>query len=71
MDDKKDHRPEKVERVVEKRHIDGTVDLVSAKVIGGEVDEMPAGYFRGAQFIGTVVVSKYTLLLVCAISSIT
>ncbi|KAK8004769.1 hypothetical protein PG990_010806 [Apiospora arundinis] len=55
MDDKKDHRPEKVERVVEKRHIDGTVDLVSAKVIGGEVDEMPAGYFRGAQFIGTVV----------------
>ncbi|KAK6857350.1 trichothecene efflux pump [Apiospora arundinis] len=55
MDDKKDHRPERMERVVEKRHIDGTVDLVSAKVIGGEVDEMPAGYFRGAQFIGTVV----------------
>ncbi|KAK8092846.1 hypothetical protein PG999_014433 [Apiospora kogelbergensis] len=55
MDTQKDNRAERVERVVEKRHIDGTVDLVSAKVIGGEVENLPAGYFRGPQFIGTVV----------------
>lgn len=58
MDAQKDNRAERVERVVEKRHIDGTVDLVSAKVIGGEVENLPAGYFRSPQFIGTVVVSK-------------
>ncbi|KAL5119952.1 hypothetical protein ACEQ8H_002050 [Pleosporales sp. CAS-2024a] len=35
-------------------HTDGTVDLVDTHAIGGELDEMPRGYFRSAQFIGTV-----------------
>lgn len=43
--------------VAEKKHIDGTVDLVATEAIGGEVEELPPGYFRNAQFIGTVVVS--------------
>ncbi|KAK8037756.1 hypothetical protein PG991_001102 [Apiospora marii] len=48
-------RDKTAEGAVEKTHIDGTVDYVSADVLGGEVAEMPAGYFRSAQFIGTVV----------------
>lgn len=42
--------------VVKKVHIDGTVDLVDTKAIGGDLDEMPKGYFRSPQFIGTVIV---------------
>jgi hypothetical protein len=37
-------------------HADGTVDIIDAHALGGEVDVMPPGYFRSAQFIGTVVV---------------
>ena len=37
-------------------HTDGTVDLIDAKAIGGEYDEMPKGYFRSPSFIGTVTV---------------
>ncbi|KAH3999819.1 hypothetical protein HBI81_086880 [Parastagonospora nodorum] len=40
---------------VETVHTDGTVDLVDTHAIGGELEEMPPGYFRSAQFIGTVV----------------
>lgn len=40
---------------VETMHTDGTVDLVDTHAIGGELEEMPPGYFRSAQFIGTVV----------------
>jgi hypothetical protein len=40
---------------VETVHTDGTVDLVDTHAIGGELKEMPPGYFRSAQFIGTVV----------------
>lgn len=36
-------------------HTDGTVDMVDTHAIGGELEEMPAGYFRSIQFIGTVV----------------
>ena len=43
---------------VERVHVDGTVDLIDTKAIGGEVDELPAGYFRTPQFIGTVLVSQ-------------
>lgn len=43
--------------VVEKVHVDGTVDLVDAKAIGGDLDEMPKGYFYSLKFIMTVVVS--------------
>ncbi|KAK8071442.1 hypothetical protein PG997_011645 [Apiospora hydei] len=55
MDTPKDTASERAERVVEKTHIDGTVDYVSADVIGGDVENLPAGYFRSPQFIGTVV----------------
>lgn len=58
MDNQRDKMGEGAGRTVEKTHIDGTVDYVSADVLGGEVAEMPAGYFRSAQFIGTVVVSN-------------
>jgi hypothetical protein len=40
---------------VETIHADGTVDMVDTHAIGGELDEMPKGYFRSVQFIGTVV----------------
>ena len=36
-------------------HTDGTIDLVDTHAIGGELAQMPAGYFRSVQFIGTVV----------------
>ncbi|KAK8024611.1 trichothecene efflux pump [Apiospora rasikravindrae] len=55
MDSPKDATSERAERVVEKTHIDGTVDFVSADVLGGDVENLPAGYFRSPQFIGTVV----------------
>ncbi|KAK7972262.1 hypothetical protein PG988_006396 [Apiospora saccharicola] len=55
MDSQRDKTTEGASRTVEKTHIDGTVDYVSADVLGGEVTEMPAGYFRSAQFTGTVV----------------
>ncbi|KAH6876422.1 trichothecene efflux pump [Thelonectria olida] len=35
-------------------HADGTVDYLDAKAVGGDVEQMPKGYFRSAQFIGTV-----------------
>ena len=42
--------------VVKKVHADGHVDLVDAHAIGGNVEDMPKGYFRTPQFIGTVAV---------------
>ena len=42
--------------VIETVHQDGTIDFVDTHAIGGELDQMPAGYFRSIQFIGTVVV---------------
>ncbi|KAH8684143.1 trichothecene efflux pump [Ilyonectria robusta] len=42
---------EQTEKVV---HADGTIDYLDAKAVGGDVDEMPKGYFLSAQFIGTV-----------------
>ena len=38
-------------------HADGTIDYVDTHAMGGEVETMPAGYFRSPQFIGTVLVS--------------
>lgn len=43
--------------VVKKVHADGTVDLIDAHAIGGNVEEMPKGYYYSVQFIGTVTVS--------------
>lgn len=42
--------------VIETIHKDGTVDYVDTQAIGGELDEMPDGYFYSIQFIGTVIV---------------
>ncbi|KAF2660508.1 fungal trichothecene efflux pump [Lophiostoma macrostomum CBS 122681] len=41
--------------VVKKVHADGQVDLVDAHAIGGDVGDMPKGYFWSPQFIGTVL----------------
>lgn len=43
------------EHVEAVEHIDGTVDNIDGHAIGGELDEMPKGYFRSIQFIGTVI----------------
>lgn len=49
---------EHVERDVAKVvHADGTVDYIDARAIGGDAEDLPKGYFRSPQFIGTVVVS--------------
>lgn len=49
---------EHVERDVAKVvHADGTVNYVDARAIGGDVEDLPKGYFYSPQFIGTVVVS--------------
>jgi hypothetical protein len=39
-------------------HTDGTVNYVDHKAVGGDLDQMPKGYFRSPQFIGTVTVSR-------------
>lgn len=44
--------------VVEKVHLDGTVDLVDKRAIGGDMEVMPPGYWKSFHFIGTVVVSN-------------
>lgn len=44
--------------VVERVHVDGTVDLIDTNAIGGDLDQMPKGYYYSPQFIGTVVVSS-------------
>ncbi|KAF2024793.1 MFS general substrate transporter [Setomelanomma holmii] len=36
-------------------HTDGTVDMVDTHAIGGELADMPKGYFRSVNFIGTVI----------------
>lgn len=46
--------------VVKRIHADGTVDLIDAHAIGGDLDEMPVGYFLTPNFICTFLVSKTT-----------
>jgi len=43
--------------VIQQMHADGTVDFVDTHAIGGDLEQMPKGYFLSFQFIGTVVVS--------------
>jgi len=43
--------PEATVKIV---HADGFVDYVDSKAIGGDAENMPKGYFRSPQFIGTV-----------------
>jgi hypothetical protein len=44
---------------VETVHADGTVDFVDIHAIGGNVQDMPRGYFWSPQFIGTVTVRTF------------
>jgi hypothetical protein len=43
--------------VVQTVHTDGTVDYVDAHAVGGDVAQMPEGYYGNIQFVGTVIVS--------------
>jgi hypothetical protein len=49
-----EHIEQDVTKVV---HADGTVDYIDSHAVGGDVDDMPKGYFYSAPFIGTVLVS--------------
>lgn len=42
---------------VQQIHTDGTIDYVDAQAFGGDLHQMPPGYFYSVQFIGTVTVS--------------
>jgi hypothetical protein len=42
-------------------HKDGTVDYVDTHAIGGDLEDMPKGYYYSVQFIGTVTVSPFPL----------
>ncbi|KAF2100380.1 trichothecene efflux pump [Rhizodiscina lignyota] len=44
-----------VVHVVKTVHADGVTDLVDAKAVGGDVKDMPKGYYYSPQFIGTVL----------------
>ena len=46
--------------VVQTLHQDGTVDYVDTHAIGGDLGEMPPGYYYSIQFIGTVIVGQIT-----------
>ena len=43
--------------VVQTVHQDGTVDYVDTHAVGGDLAQMPEGYYRSVQFVGTVIVS--------------
>jgi hypothetical protein len=43
--------------VVRRVHADGAVDLIDAKAVGGDIEEMPAGYYGSLNFIATFAVS--------------
>jgi hypothetical protein len=40
-------------------HADGTVTYVDVHAIGGDVQDMPKGYFRSLPFLGTVLVRTF------------
>jgi hypothetical protein len=42
--------------VIQQVHTDGTVDYVDTHAVGGDIAQMPDGYFRSMSFIMTVVV---------------
>ena len=43
--------------VIKSVHVDGTVDYVDAHAVGGELLEMPRGYYTSLSFIMTFIVS--------------
>lgn len=44
--------------VVDNVYLDGTVDLVDKRAIGGDMEVMPPGYWQSFHSIGTVVVTN-------------
>jgi hypothetical protein len=52
--------------VVRRVHADGAVDLIDAKAVGGDVEEMPAGYYWSLNFICTYAVSWHYLKMLLA-----
>jgi hypothetical protein len=44
--------------VVKRVHQDGTVDFIDAHAVGGDLEEMPAGYYVTPNFIFTFIVSR-------------
>lgn len=42
--------------IVEVICADGTVGYLDSRIVGGELESMPKGYFRSFSFIGTVTV---------------
>jgi hypothetical protein len=57
MSEKFSSPPSSERSFVKTVHQDGTVTLVDPLAMGGDLDEMPEGYFCSAQFIGTVIAS--------------
>jgi len=49
-------------KVVQKLHADGTIDMIDVHAVGGNVEDLPKGYYTSPQFIGTVVVSSISFL---------
>jgi len=47
--------------VIQQVHADGTVDYVDTHAVGGDLRQMPDGYFTSIQFIMTVVVRMVQL----------
>lgn len=47
---------------VEKTHVDGTVDLIDTKALGGDLAEMPPGYYYSLHFLGTFMVNCNSLI---------
>ncbi|TPX10672.1 uncharacterized protein E0L32_008406 [Thyridium curvatum] len=45
-------------------HADGTIDYIDARAVGGDLEEMPLGYFMSVQFIGTL--TAQCLASICA-----
>ena len=45
--------------VVKRVHQDGTVDFIDAHAVGGDLDEMPAGYYVTPNFIFTFIVCLF------------
>lgn len=43
--------------VVQTIHTDGTIDYVDTHAVGGDLAQMPEGYYHSIQFVGTVIVS--------------
>lgn len=41
-------------------HLDGTVDYIDANAVGGDLEDMPAGYYYSPAFLGTMVVSSHS-----------